>query len=59
VITNMDDDAQKRGEESPPVPPGFVRPLTDPEQVARWFGMHERPTVLVEYDPFSKYWMNT
>jgi len=55
----MDDDAQKRGEESPPVPPGFVRPLTDPEQVARWFGMHERPTVLVEYDPFSKYWMNT
>ena len=22
----------------PPIPPGQVRPLTDPEAVARWFG---------------------
>ena len=62
MITNMDDDeSQKPGEPQspPPIPPGQVRPLTDPEAVMRWFAVHDRPTVLVEYDPFSKYWMST
>jgi hypothetical protein len=45
--------------ELPPIPEGQVRPLTDPDAVMRWFAVHDRPTVLVEYDPFSKYWMNT
>ena len=42
---------QKREPELPP--PGFVRPLTDPEAVARWFAVNEPPAVLTEWDPFS------
>jgi hypothetical protein len=61
MITNMDDDeSQKQSEPKlPPIPPGQVRPLTDPAEVMRWFGAHERPAVLFEYNPFSRYWMNT
>jgi len=35
----------------PPIPPGQVRPLTDPETVMRWFA--SQGSVEFEYDPFS------
>ena len=34
-------------------PPGYVRPLTDPEAVARWRVLNEPPKVLTEWNPFS------
>ena len=50
----MDESKSEKGEpESPPIPPGYVRPLTDPEAVARWFAMHEPAVVLSEWDPFA------
>jgi hypothetical protein len=53
MITNMDDDeSQRPGEPQspPPIPPGQVRPLTDPEAVMRWFAAHES-RVVTEHDP--------
>jgi hypothetical protein len=64
MITTMDDDESKAlplptdEPELPPIPPGQVRPSTDPDAVARWFAAHES-RVVTEHDPFSKYWMNT
>ena len=43
--------------EDPPIPHGFVRPLTDPVEVARWFALNEPPEVLTEFDPFSPEWL--
>jgi hypothetical protein len=37
----------------PPIAPGFVRPLTDPEAVERWRAMYEEPIVEFEYNPLS------
>ena len=37
----------------PPIPPGQVRPLTDPEAVARWFGTHQGAKVVSEWNPFD------
>jgi hypothetical protein len=37
----------------PPVREGEVRPLTDPEAVARWFGTYAPTEVEWEYDPFA------
>jgi len=36
-----------------PIAPGFVRPLTDPEAVERWWAMHEPSIVDFEYNPFA------
>jgi hypothetical protein len=47
----MDDKSQKDEPKLPP--PGFVRPLTDPEAVMRWFAIYEPAPVLTEWDPFS------
>jgi hypothetical protein len=44
------------GEEPlPPIVPGFVRPVTDPEAIERWRAAHERP--LIEFDPFANHRM--
>ena len=37
----------------PPIPPGQVRPLTDPEAVGRWFGTHQGAKVVSEWNPFD------
>ena len=39
--------------ELPPIPPGQVRPLTDPEAVERWFHTHQGAKVVSEYNPFE------
>jgi hypothetical protein len=48
------DRPEETPEELPPIPPGQVRPLTDPEAVRRWFAMHEPPRVLTDWNPFSR-----
>ena len=55
---NPDRPEESSEESQPPIPEGFVRPLTDPEQVRRWFAMNEPPVVEWDYNPFSKYWMS-
>ena len=37
----------------PPIPPGQVRPLTDPEAVERWIGTHQGAKVVSEWNPFD------
>jgi hypothetical protein len=37
----------------PPIPPGQVRPLTDPEAVVRWIGTHQGAKVVSECDLFD------
>jgi len=39
----------------PPITPGFVRPLTDPEAVERWLAESETPNVVWDYDPFANW----
>ena len=38
----------------PPIAPGFVRPLTDPEAVERWRAERETPEAVFEYNPIAR-----
>jgi hypothetical protein len=55
---NPDPPEENIEKELPPIPPGQVRPLTDPESVLRWFAAHEPVEPEWEYNPFSRYHMN-
>jgi hypothetical protein len=37
----------------PPIPPGQVRPICDPERVMRWFGTHQGARVVSEWNLFD------